>query len=58
MEYRQELLSRMIALYGLNTPLVKQFARMCEMYALTEDNDKALTWLVEAHEATPAILFE
>ena len=51
--YRENLLDRMIAIYGLEAPIVVQFARMCEDYHATKWNDTILRLLVEAHEADP-----
>ena len=51
--YREHLIDRMIALYGLENPMVIQFAQMCEDYHATEWNNTILRLLVEAHEADP-----
>lgn len=51
--YRENLLDRMIAIYGLEDPIVVQFAGMCEKYADNDWNDDVLRILVEAHEADP-----
>lgn len=51
--YRENLLDRLIAIYGLEDPIVIQFARMCERYANNAWNDDILRLLVEAHEANP-----
>jgi hypothetical protein len=51
--YRENLLDRLIAIYGLENPIVIQFAQMCERYANNAWNDDILRLLVEAHEADP-----
>ena len=51
--YREHLIDRMIALYGLENPMVIQFAQMCEDYHDTEWNDTVLRLIVEANEADP-----
>lgn len=51
--YRENLLDRMIAIYGLEDPIVIQFAGMCERYANNAWNDDILRLLVEAHEVDP-----
>lgn len=51
--YRESLLDRMTRIYGLEDPIVIQFAGMCEKYANNPWNDDVLRLLVEAHEADP-----
>lgn len=51
--YREHLIDRMINIYGLEDPIVIQFAWMCERYADNSWNDDILRLLVEAHEADP-----
>jgi len=51
--YRESLLERMIAIYGLENPIVIQFADMCEKYGDNAFNDDILRLLVDAHEADP-----
>ena len=51
--YRENLLDRMIHLYGFENPMVIQFADMCERYGNSAWNDEILRLLVEAHEANP-----
>lgn len=51
---RENLIDRMIRIYGFEHPIVIQFAKLCERMAYTEANDKALMTLVEAHEENPA----
>lgn len=50
---RENLLDRMIRIYGFENDIVIQFAELCERYADNAINDKMLTVLVEAHEASP-----
>lgn len=47
---REQLLDRMIRIYGFEHEVVIEFARMCESDNLT---DKDLEVIVEAHEANP-----
>ena len=50
---RENLIDRMIHLYGFENPMVIQFAGMCEKYPNTADYDDVLRILVEAHEENP-----
>lgn len=50
---REKLIDRMIAIYGLENPIVIEFARMCETWEDNEWNDKVMRIMVEAHEAEP-----
>lgn len=50
---RQELIDRMIKLYGFENQMVIEFCKLCENYTDNEWNDRCLTTLVEAHEADP-----
>ena len=55
-DFRNDLLSRMIHLYGFENPLVIQFAESCNAYTWDEVSaqwDKILEYLVESHEAHP-----
>ena len=54
--FRENLLDRMIRIYGLENPIVIDFAEWCERWEENEWNNKALTILVEAHEADPVFL--
>lgn len=55
---REKLIDRMTAVYGLENPIVIDFCRLCENWEINDWNDKALTLLVEAHEADPMIFEE
>ena len=50
---REQLLDRMIKIYGFEHEIVIEFARMCEEWLPTENNDKALETLVKCHEDSP-----
>ena len=50
---REQLLDRMIRIYGFEHEIVIEFAKMCEEWLLTENNDKALETLVKCHEENP-----
>lgn len=55
-DFREELLTRMIHLYGFEHPIVIEFARMCEAYTATglaQQWDNCLEMLVEEHERHP-----
>jgi hypothetical protein len=47
---RENLIDRMIALYGFESPIVIEFARLCENWI---GPNSQLEMLVEAHEACP-----
>lgn len=51
--YRENLIDRMIAIYGFENPIVIEFAEWCERLEENEWNNKVLAILVEAHEAEP-----
>ena len=48
---RENLMDRMIRIYGYENPIVIEFCRLCEEWEENDWNDKVLTILVEAHEA-------
>ena len=50
---REQLLDRMIRIYGFEHEIVIEFARMCEEWLPTKNNDKALETLVKCHEENP-----
>ena len=50
---RENLIDRMIKIYGFENELVLDFALFCEKWEDSEWNDKVLTILVESHEANP-----
>lgn len=52
---REQLLNRMIRIYGFEHEAVVQFARLCESYPIGEVYDDMLAILVECHEETPFI---
>ena len=47
---REELMNRMIRLYGFESPITIDFCRLCEEWADTEACNNALTPLVKCHE--------
>lgn len=51
--YREQLTDRLIRLYGFENNIVIAFCELCEKWADNELNNRALTILVEAHEADP-----
>lgn len=50
---REEMLDRMIAVYGLEHPVTIQFAHLCETLEVNGWNDYLLEVLVKAHEESP-----
>lgn len=50
---REDLIDRMIRIYGFEHTIVIQFIELCERMANTEYNNKALMTLVKAHEENP-----
>ena len=54
-ELREQLLDRMIRIYGFEHGIVIDFAKMCESYPEGEQWDKSLRVLVECHEESPYI---
>lgn len=51
--YRESLIDRMIAIYGMEHDIVIHFAELCERWSDTPWNNECLRLMVEAHEATP-----
>ena len=50
---REELMNRMIRLYGFESPITIDFCWLCEEWANTEAYDNALAILVKCHEEAP-----
>lgn len=50
---RADLINRMIAIYGEEDKLIKDFTTMCKAWEENDWNNKCLRILVEAHEASP-----
>lgn len=50
---REELINRMIRLYGFESPITIDFCRLCEEWPSTEAYDSALATLVKCHEEAP-----
>ena len=50
---REELMNRMIRLFGFENPITIDFCRLCEVWPNTEAYDNALASLVKCHEETP-----
>ena len=53
--YRENLIDRMIRLYGYESQIVIDFARLCETWKVNKRNDTTLRMLVESHEADPVV---
>ena len=52
---RENLIDRMIRIYGFEHPSVIWFADLCERWKDTKDNDKVLRIIVESHEEFPVL---
>ena len=52
---REQLMDRMIKIYGLEHEVVIAFRAMCETYPKTEAYEKTLRILVECHEEYPVV---
>ena len=52
---REELMDRMIKIYGFEHEIVIAFCAMCETYPSTGMYDKTLRVLVECHEEDPVV---
>ena len=52
---RNELINRMIRLYGFEHPFVIEFCKMCERWAQDEDHTHLLEVFVISHEQCPII---
>ena len=54
-EYRSNLLTRMIHVYGFEHPVTIAFAKMCEEAEDNVYNDRMLFLMVAAHEDSPVM---
>lgn len=52
---RENLIDRMIRIYGFEHPAVIRFAKLCERWEDTEINDTILRLAVESHEKYPKL---
>ena len=50
---RENLIERMVKIYGFEHPIVIRFTELCERLEDTEINDTLLRLAVEAHEKYP-----
>lgn len=50
---REQLVDRMIRLYGFESPITIDFCRLCEEWPNAEAYDNALATLVKYHEEAP-----
>ena len=57
-KFRENLIDRMIKIYGYEHEIVLEFCRLCENWESNVWNDKCLEIVVEAHEAEPMIFEE
>ena len=51
--FRENLIDRMIRIYGFENPIVIEFCRMCEAWEENDWNNKCLAVLVASHEESP-----
>ena len=54
-EIRENLIDRMIRIYGFENPIVIDFCRLCETFPAGEIIDKELEILVNCHETYPVV---
>ena len=54
-EYRNNLLTRIIKIYGFEHEATLEFAAICEEWTNDEAHDKILEMLVESHEEEPML---
>ena len=54
-EYRSNLLTRMIHIYGFEHPVTIAFAKICEEAEDNVYNDRMLFLMVTAHEDSPVM---
>lgn len=54
-ELREQLVDRMIRIYGFEHPIVIDFCKMCEGWENNAWNDRVFEILVQAHEEYPQI---
>ena len=52
---RENLIDRMVRIYGSEHPVVIQFTDLCERWKDTKENDKVLRIIVESHEEFPVL---
>lgn len=52
---RENLITRMIRIYGFENEIVVDFCRCCEIFPNDEAHDKALRTLVIVHEECPIV---
>ena len=53
--FRNDLLSRMINIYGFEHPIVVHFCNLCEEYPDIDVYDHTLETLVKCHEVDPQL---
>lgn len=51
--YRENLIDRVIRVYGYEHSMTVRFAQMCEILDNTAENDQALASLVQDYEKAP-----
>ena len=51
----EQLIERMIHIYGFENPIVIEFCKLCEAWKDIEDRDRLLEVIVISHEAYPQL---
>lgn len=52
---RENLINRMIRIYGFENPIIIDFCKICESFPETEEYNKTLKTLVIVHEECPVL---
>lgn len=52
---REQLVDRMIAIYGFESPIVIEFAHLCETHSESNFENLFLEHIVKAHEEYPVL---
>lgn len=52
---REQLVDRMIAIYGFESPIVIEFAHICETHSENRLEDLFLETIVKSHEEYPVL---
>ena len=56
--FRENLIDRMIRIYGYESKITINFCRICETWEDNSWNNKCLSIMVQSHEAAPVFLEE
>ena len=50
---REQLIDRMIRIYGFENPIIIRFCKLCEVWDDTEEMNRSLEMIVKSHEKYP-----